>query len=489
MRLMVMVVLSLVVVAAGVVVGCGGGGEKALQKVNITLSQYLKGATGDFDDATINSAAEGAGEGGVNTMFMAFTPSTSGLPKGTKYENLTSAQKDAVQASAAAFFDSVQAGIDAGTPLTQNPAYVMLHNLQALSWMGLWADPFQAWDPADAFWKVWPDPVGRGAKVEYLDAKAKAAYAGKEYAQITAAERAVLDTALAAFLATMQTQVTAANADVTAKSTPAYIAAMVAAGAHKTAADAADDIEAALISAGVPAALAAAAKAAAEPNYAYAMSQLPELPAADVAMVVAVAVGGVILQADLQTMDAFPVLQGVNLAAAEGWKTDVTASVHPVQAFKRWMVKPALLGLTGMGLLIQLSVAEFTFKITNPNDYDVSIDTIDFNASCNANGFGYYTARDVDAAKMALHDAVWVPANGSIDLHMIVPMKTLDMLTWLIVGPGLDSTTAGTYAADVWGKMKAGTAVWNVTIVTSQSHVEETIPDATYTLTWTPAVS
>jgi hypothetical protein len=70
-----------------------------------------------------------------------------------------------------------------------------------------------------------------------------------------------------------------------------------------------------------------------------------------------------------------------------------------------------------------------------------------------------------------------------------MPMKTMDILTWMIVGPGFDATKAGTYAADVWGRMKAGTAVWDVTLVTSQSHEEETIPDATYTLKWTPPVA
>jgi len=472
-----MVVLSLVVVAAGVVVGCGGGGEKALQKVSMTLSQYLRGATGDFDDATINSAAEGAGEGGVNAMFMAYTPSTAGLPKGTKYENLTSAQKDAVQATAAAFFDSVQAGIDAGSPLTTNPAYVSLAELQGMTWFGLWADPFAGFTPVDAFWKVMPDPAGRGSKVEYLDRKAKADYAGLGYAQITAAQRATLDAALATFLATMQTQVAAANAAAAAAAT-----AEIGNGQHVAAYNAALAAYMAVLGGGGTMAQAEAA---------FTLELQTNYPADYAAMVGAATVA---LMTAAKATDAFVVLKGPDVAlngtaAAAAWAADVTAGVHPVQAYKRWMVKPALVGLMGMGLLIQVAVTEFTVKITNPNDYEVSIDTIDFNASCNANGFGAYAAIDVDAAKMALHDAVWVPANGSVDLHMIVPMKTLDILTWMIVGPGFDATKAGTYAADVWSRMKAGTAVWDLTIVTSQSHGEETIPDATYTLKWTPAVA
>ena len=488
-----MVVLSLVVVAAGVVVGCGGGGEKELQKVSMTLSQYLRGATGDLDDATINSAAEGAGEGGVNTMFMAYTLPT--LPKGTKYENLTSAQKDAVQAAAAAFFDSVQAGIDAGSPLTTNPAYVSLAELQGMSWFGLWADPFAGFTPQDAFWKVLPDPAGRGSKVEYLDRKAMAAYAGLGYAQITAAQRATLDADLATFLATMQTEVAAANAAATnagtAAGTPAYMGAL--ASPPTAAAVVAQEAYDALIAAGFSTGLAAAIKPVVEAVYAAAILVTPIDPMA-VATAVGTPAGTMAMMAAVKASAAFAVLMGPDVAlngtaAAEGWKTDVTAGVHPVQAYKRWMVKPALVGLMGLGLLIQVAVTEFTVKITNPNDYDVSIGTIDVNVSCNANGFGAYAAIDVDAAKMALHDAVWVPANGSIDLHMIVPMKTLDILTWMIVGPGFDSTKAGTYAADVWSRMKAGTAVWNVTLVTSQSHEEETIPDATYTMTWTPLVT
>jgi hypothetical protein len=607
---MLMVVLCLVVVAAGVVVGCGKSEEK-LQKVSITLSQYLKGATGDFDDATINAAAEGAGEGGANTMFMAFTPSTAGLPKGTKYENLKAAQKDAVQATAAAyfdnvqaatplyqfltsdqqdavqaagvaffnsvkaatdagtaladavqaaapaFFDSVQAAIDAGAPrftgtalyanltsgqkdavraagaaffnsvkaavypavtvpptlpiplndavqadapdffdsvqaaivyeedMTFNPAYVTLHELQGMTWFGLWADPFVGFSPVDAFWKVLPDPAGRGSKVEYLDAKAEAAYGTPAddpvkigYAQITDAQRAALDAALATFLATMQTQVAAANAAAVAAGT----AEISAPGKH-------DDAFAAAMAAYF--AVLGGGGMTAEAEAAFTLELQTNWPADYAAMAGA---GQVAMTTAAKATDAFVALEGpavapAGLAAAEGWKTDVKAGVHPVQAFKRWMVKPALVGLMGMGLLIQVSVAEFTFKITNPNDYDVSIDTIDLNVSCNANGYGAYDAIDVDAAKMALHDAVWVPAIDSIDLHIVVPMKTMDILTWMIVGPGFDATKAGTYAADVWGRMKAGTAVWDVTLVTSQSHEEETILDATYTLKWTPPVA
>jgi hypothetical protein len=470
MRLALVIVLSLVVLAAGVVVGCGGGGEKDLVRVNVKLSQYLMGTTVDLDDATINTAAEGAGDGGVNTMFMAYTLPT--LPPGTKYADLTSAQQDAVQAAAAAFFDSVQAAIDAdGGPTTTNPAYVTLAELQGMSWMGLWAQAFTGFTPEDAFWKVLPDPAGRGSKVEYLDKKAKAAY-GKEYAQCTAEQRATLDKEVADFLAQMNTEAEAVNKAASDASTPVLMQHMDALMAAMAAGDAT----------GYP-------QQSKPWTIAFTAKLQNDYPDVYVEMSAAAQAAMMPL---VKAMEAFEVLKGeavapAGTAAAEAWKTDVAAGVHPVQAFKRWMVRPALEGLRGLGLMIQLSTAEFSFTISNSNDYDVIIDSIDLNVSCNANGFGYYTARDVDAAKLALHDAVWVPANGSIELHLIVPMKTLDMLTWLIVGAGLDSTTAGTYASDVWSRLKAGTAVWDVTLITSQSSPEgQNIPDATYTLKWTP---
>jgi hypothetical protein len=183
-----------------------------------------------------------------------------------------------------------------------------------------------------------------------------------------------------------------------------------------------------------------------------------------------------------------PGVSTTGYSAAEGFKTYVEAGTHPHTAFYIWLARESMLGLKGMGLLIELSMGEFDVLITNHNKYDVSIDSIDMNVSCNVNGFGYLPALDVDAAKMALHDAVLVPAEGSIDLHLIVSMKTMDILTWLIVGPGLDSTTAGTYAADVWSRLAAGTAIWNVSLVTSQTSPKgQNIPDATYTLTWTPS--
>jgi hypothetical protein len=484
LRLVLMVALVVVVVAAGVMVGCGKSKEKTLQQVSMTLSQYLRGATGDLDDATINSAAEGAGDGAVNSMFMAMTLPT--LTKGTQYTDLTPAQQDAVQAAEAAFFDSVQSSIDNGTALDQNPAYTTLKDLQALTWMGLWADSFVGFNCVDAFWKVLPDPAGRGSKVEYLDKQAEAAY-GKTYAQITDAQRATLDAELAALLAQMQTDVAAAQA------------ASVAAGTAEISKPEHADAFAAAMAAYF--AVLGEGGTTAEAEAAFTKELMTNWPADYAAMAGAgqaammYGYAGPPVFGGLVGTDEWAVLEGPavalnGIAAAEGWKTDVTAGVHPVQAFKRWMVKPALVGLEGLGLLVQVCVAEFDVVIDNPNDYDVSIDSINMDVSNNSNGFGYYPAIDVDAAKLALGDAVWVPAKGSIDLHLVVPIKTLDMLTWLIVGPGLDQTTAGTYAADVWAKLKAGTAVWNVTIVTSQTSPKgQNIPDATYTMTWTPAAS
>lgn len=169
----------------------------------------------------------------------------------------------------------------------------------------------------------------------------------------------------------------------------------------------------------------------------------------------------------------------VSYLAAEGWAKDVLAGVHYRQAFYRWLAKQGVAGMAAAGTLIRLSVGEFSFKITNPNDYDISIDSLDFNAAI-------LTAdeKSADAAKLSSGDKMYIPANSFTTITLQVPSKQMDIITWMVVG-GIPSATAQAAAADVWGQIAAGTAEWDVTLNLSISSDEETITES-YELTWSP---
>jgi hypothetical protein len=168
----------------------------------------------------------------------------------------------------------------------------------------------------------------------------------------------------------------------------------------------------------------------------------------------------------------------VSVTAAEHWIADVEAGTHPRQAYYRWLAKEAVSAFASAGPLIQLSVAEFYVKITNPNDYDISVDSMNVNFQVPASSTGEL----VDAAKQALGDKVWVPANDEIIFRLLAPVKTYDVITWGVLS-GKSSTEAGVLAADVWGQIQAGTADWTVTVEAQASNETETLTK-TYTLTW-----
>lgn len=172
----------------------------------------------------------------------------------------------------------------------------------------------------------------------------------------------------------------------------------------------------------------------------------------------------------------------VDTTSANSWKKDVEAGVDPHQAFYRWLAKEGVEAMAAAGPLIQQSVQEFDFKVTNPNDYDISLDSLDINCQVTAS-----TGDNVDAAKQALTDSIWVPAKegdneGEIILQVLVPAKTYNMITWL-VSSGKTSDQAGALAEDVWEQIQAGTATWYVTVDAMVSNKTES-QTQTYTLQW-----
>ena len=180
-----------------------------------------------------------------------------------------------------------------------------------------------------------------------------------------------------------------------------------------------------------------------------------------------------------QTICYLTLQSTVTTTAANHWKADVDAGVDPHQAFYRWLSKETVSESAATAVYIQLGVAEFDLKISNPNDYEISLDKLDL--------IGYVksstTDEAVEAAKQSLTEKIWVPANEEITVPVLAPVKTMDMITSLIIS-GKQSDEAMALAADVWGQIQAGTADWDVSVDIVASSKSETVPE-TYTLTWT----
>jgi hypothetical protein len=125
--------------------------------------------------------------------------------------------------------------------------------------------------------------------------------------------------------------------------------------------------------------------------------------------------------------------------------------------------------------LIQLGLQEFYFKVDNPNNYEISLDSLNINFTVKAS-----TGETVTAAKQSLGEPVWVPAKQAVNLRVLAPVKTMDVITWQVL-IGKSTSQAMTLAADVWGQIQAGTAKWAVAVEATVSNKKETLTE-TYNL-------
>ena len=163
------------------------------------------------------------------------------------------------------------------------------------------------------------------------------------------------------------------------------------------------------------------------------------------------------------------------VTAANNWKTDVDAGAPVTQAFYRWLAKEKVKEMQSSATMIQQTVGEFYIKITNPNKYEINLDTLIVTCRVAAG-----TANEpVDAARQMLQD-VSVPADSELVLKVVASTKTYDVISWMVAG-GKDSTTARALAADVWTKIQNGSAVWSVTVDATVSH-KDSIENKVYSL-------
>jgi hypothetical protein len=168
----------------------------------------------------------------------------------------------------------------------------------------------------------------------------------------------------------------------------------------------------------------------------------------------------------------------VTTTAANAWVKDVEAGTHPRQAFYRWLSKETVSQSAAMGTLIQLGLAEFTLKITNPNKYQISVDSL--NVVCQVASSALGTETLADAARQVIPEKIWVPADGESSIRVVAPVKTMDVITWAVLA-GKSTPDAQKLGADVWSQFQAGTAEWTVVVDAKVSNDTDTATE-TYTL-------
>jgi len=545
-RAVTMVTLSLVLLVGVVLAGCGGGGQADLVGADMDLYQYLKGTTGDMNDATINSASEGGGEAGfkfglaatvyptfrysdakrdgmANTVFpppyqtlsvasqanlTTFDMLTGGdqlAVNGAIFAYMPAAEQDNVSTVVAGFFNRHDNDLAAAKDPDETSAYEILQGVSATAAAG-WATDVEAGkDYADRFF-VWmlketvaayPTMFGLPAdttdnaiieatalavgKLSFTNgtagtmyptqqaAKTEALHTGVAYADLTAAQQATVNGAVYAELPSAFPNEAARDA---VRDT--YTAALFGGLGITQYADAPASQQAMvdqyISSVGLP---------AGEPTW-------KEKDYIDFYAVPGAIAGWGAELADAKPLDEsmcyVALNSSVSYSAAESWKADVTAGAHPRQAYYRWLSKEQVRQGASYGTLIQVCVNEFSFKITNPNDYLISVDNMNINFQIASSALGDELL--VDAAKLAVGDKLWVPANDDVIVKLAAPTKTLDVITWLVMA-GKSSNDGRALAGDVWSQISAGTAEWIVTVEATMSNETETITD-TYDLTWVP---
>jgi hypothetical protein len=154
--------------------------------------------------------------------------------------------------------------------------------------------------------------------------------------------------------------------------------------------------------------------------------------------------------------------------AATNFKAGVESGMSVRQAFYRWLAKENVKQMASSAVLIQQSVGEFYFKITNPNKYEIAIDEVVFHFQTTAGA----SSEVIDGAR-AILQTIYVPAEGEIILKVLAPTKAYDLISWLVMD-GKDSNTARAMASEVFSKIQAGTIVWTYTADAQVSNADET---------------
>lgn len=501
LRIISVVGLSLLLVASVSLVGCGGEGElEDLVAPDMELSQYLKGTTVDFDEATLVSLATGGGEPGwksgtaaamyptyhfsaaardatakamypnyrgydtADVNFALLGAAEQGNVDGAILASLDPAELAAVDTAVVGFIDRIDIDMSDAVLPTETSAYAILSGVSATQADGWVTDVADGMDLADRFYvRLVKEAVVAYHAYGVFDDIYLLLYGEVPAAPTDAQVEGVARVAGETFFTSG-----------TASATYPVQADEQAQALYGISYAECDEMQAGYVDAAVYAGL----------------------PAAEKGYIDYGAVPGLFASVGAQLTDALPLTQNiayltlyynVSPAAADGWAADVGAGMHPRQAFYKWLAYEAVAGSAGMAGFIQLSVAEFSIKVTNPNEYWISLDSLSVNTSMDVDFYGMvYT---VDVAKAAMGDKIWVPpmeddVEGEITVHLAMPVKTMDNVTWGVMA-GLDGGLAFGLALSAFGAIQAGTAEFDVTIDATVSAETGTITES-YALTWTP---
>jgi hypothetical protein len=598
LRTAIVFTLVLTVVAGGLLAAGCSKGQAKLELPTVELYQYLKGTTGDLNDATLNQIAEGGGEPGYKfgtmkyiypTVFAANKDTVAAAVFGSPYKfgdgvspttyaqltagdqlavdgtifatKLSAAEQDVVMNALTGFFNRQEVDTSAAKAMQQNTAYGILYGTVSASAAEAWKTDATAWMAA-------------------LNAKAAAAYSGKTYVQLSYLEKEMVKAAVFAagtinpeyaFFRAM-TKDSFRNGTASAIYTVSRDAIVAAQYPGKTYATLNPILEGPVVDAMVWAQLDAVGQATANGAVAFMLTDQASLDYAlsivsatsvtgfdaevaagtkmdwafykwlayesfrngtaatfyptqvaakvteakglslisattyaacnayekivvngmvwsvlglgEQGYVLGLALPGLfgLVQAEMtdavsldQTICYLTLYGNVNATSAEGWKKDVTAGVNQRQAFYRWLAKEGVSAMGAAASLIQLGLQEFYFKIDNPNNYEISLDSLNINFTVKAS-----TGETVTAAKQSLGEPVWVPAKQAVNLRVLAPVKTMDVITWQVL-IGKSTSQAMALAADVWGQIQAGTAKWAVAVEATVSNKKETLTE-TYNL-------
>ena len=205
LRVAIVFTLIAAIVAGGLLsAGCGGSKKAALVAPTVELFQYSRGATVDFDEATINSAASAEANvkygtakaiyhsvwaanqetvanqmfpapywkgDGVTTQYVMLSSGDQTTVDATIFATkLTQAEQDIVTNAVSGLFSLYDEELAAAKTISQNTAYMILYGTVSASAASAWQTDATAWMAA-------------------LNAKAAADYSGKTFAQLTYAQR------------------------------------------------------------------------------------------------------------------------------------------------------------------------------------------------------------------------------------------------------------------------------------------------------------
>jgi len=550
-----LIVLCLIVVAGLVLAGCGKK-EKALQQPDLEFTSYNKGNTVDFDDATLNSMADGGGESGfkyglmksiyptlyntnMETVAQALFPAPYWRGDGvhTYYSFLTSADKTAVDGTIFAtklsaaeqanvntavegFFTRVDNDRAAAKAPANTAAYAILKAGAGEAAANAWAaDVAAGKDYADRFFvhlvkqfvTAFPDQFApfwvalfgyttpptspSDAEIEAVarvagetsfkngiagsmyptqrEEKAQSMYT-KAYTNLNVIEKSYVDAEVYASLPTAFGS--GAMADATRGAIRNSMAASLKAyyGLSSDNYTLLKGVEKAMVDQAVGAQLDKK-----DATYGFYTKPLGFGPHLEKDYVDFSALTGAVLGWGSELGGALPWAQNMaylalsappagTVTAAKNFVTDVEAGVLLRQAFYRWLAKEKVKETASAALLIQQSVGEFYFKVTNPNKYVITIDEVVFHFQTTAGA----SSNVIDGAR-AILQTICVPAEGEIILKVLAPTKAYDLISWLVMD-GKDSNTARAMASEVFSKIQAGTIVWTYTADAQVSSADET---------------